>query len=97
MLLILNHKEHINKVSFGSMQTTATPVTEDAVCRTRKRRQTAEHPFGTLKAGMGSTYFLDDQSNQRSGHHLENALVGLAATLLYGSTPTESRMSDRSR
>ena len=24
----------------------------------RLRRQTAEHPFGTLKAGMGSTHFL---------------------------------------
>jgi hypothetical protein len=27
MLLILNHKEHMNKVSFGSVQTTARPVT----------------------------------------------------------------------
>ena len=24
----------------------------------RMRRQTAEHPFGTLKAWMGSTHFL---------------------------------------
>jgi hypothetical protein len=29
-----------------------------APCASRLRRQTAEHPFGTLKAWMGSTHFL---------------------------------------
>lgn len=47
----------------------------------RIRRQTVEHPFGTLKAWMGSTHFLtktrDHVSTEMSLHVLAYNLKGV--------------------
>ena len=56
----------------------------------RIRRQTAEHPFGTIKAWMGATHFrlrtLEKVKTEMSLHVLAYNLKRLIAILGVGST-----------
>ena len=50
----------------------------------RARRQTVEHPFGTLKAWMGATHFLKRVSTEMSLHVLAYNMKRVIAILGVG-------------